>query len=167
MAMVQSERWTGSDRVEAGEARRQGTGSVAPIVAAALTVVLLCAGFVGQRIYLMNLTYRLEAENARVRQLAQENEFWQLQLARARSLDRIEAIARGRLGMVPATRRDVVVIPDIRPGEEVRTASASAPAERRGDAGWLSALVEWANDRWAGRTAEAGTVAVPEEGRGR
>lgn len=143
--------------------RRRGAparAAYARIVAGAVLAVLLCAGFVGQRVYLMNLTYRLEAETARVRQLAQENEYLQLEVARARSLDRIEALARGKLGMVPPTHRDVVLIPD-RPAQPAGGLAAATVAGRqlerdRQEAGWLSSLVSWAHARWPGRAAEAG-----------
>lgn len=123
--------------------------------------VLLCAGFVGQRVYLMNLSYRLEAETARVHRLAQENEFLQLQVARARSLDRIEALARGRLGMVPAGQRDVVLVPPTPAEPTLPSSGTPTVASRRVEThrgGWLSALLEWAHDRWPGRAAEAGSA---------
>lgn len=138
--------------------RVQRAAPVARIAGAALLAIVLCGGFVGQRVYLMNLTYRLEAERARVRQLAQENEYLHLQVARARSLDRIEAIARGRLGMVPADRKDIVVVPERREGVRGGVAVASArQVETEGGRGWLTALLHWANERWPGRAAEAGS----------
>lgn len=135
---------------------------LARVAGAALIAIMLCGGFVGQRVYLMNLTYRLEAEQARVRQLAQENEFLRLQVARARSLDRIEAVARGRLGMVPADRKDVVVVPERR--DPVRGGIAMASTRETGtggERGWLAALLHWANERWPGRAAEAGSPPSP------
>lgn len=136
--------------------RSRPVRSASRIVAMACLIVILCGGFVAQRVYVMNLTYRLEAERARAREVARENEFLQLEVARARSLDRIEAIARGRLGMVPFERRDVVVIPgDGRRIETVVAQQRVEPARRPGD-GWLAAFLEWAEGRWPGRTAEAG-----------
>lgn len=150
----------GRDRTPGVTARR--VTPLARVAGTALIAIVLCSGFVGQRVYLMNLTYRLEAEQARVRQLAQENEFLRLQVARARSLDRIEAVARGRLGMVPADRKDVVVVPVRR--DPVRGGVALASARESGtggERGWLAALLHWANERWPGRAAEAGSPSSP------
>lgn len=145
-----------ADGVPRARREKKGARPTARIAAMACLVVILCAGFVAQRVYVMNLTYLLEAERARAREVARENEFLQLEVARARSLDRIEAIARGRLGMVPFERRDVVVIPgDGRRGETVLAQQQAEPRRRPAD-GWLAAFLEWAEGRWPGRTAEAG-----------
>lgn len=161
MAMASSGGFAVASRTEGRLWKRARPAPFTRIAGAALAAVLLCAGFVGQRVILMNMTYHLEAETARVRQLGQENEFLQLQLARARSLDRIEAIARGRLGMVPAERRDVVVIPEGRPEGSSAVETTAVARRDTSESGWLAALFHWANDRWPGRTAEAGSTERP------
>ena len=139
---------------------------VTGVVSAALVVALLAAGFVGQRVVLMHLTYKLDAERALLRQVAQEHEQLRLQVERARSLDRIEALARGRLGMVSPTHRQMVVIPAPSMSQGTGTLSVAqaeaARAKRDGPGtGWLAALIAWTNERWPGNAAEAEERAEP------
>mgnify|MGYP001406833604 CR=1 FL=1 len=150
------------ESVPLAKARRKAPRSpVLRIGLWALMVALLCLGYVAQRVALMQLTYQLDAETARLRAVAQEHEYLRLQVARARSLDRIEAIARGRLGMQSPGHRDVVVIPSTQTAPTQPAAYSSPSEEVAASEGWLAALMDWASHRWPGNAAEAGRIQLP------
>ena len=88
--------------------------------------------------------------------------FSQLEVARARSLDRIEAIARGRLGHgALRTRGTWWSSPETCGASETVVARQRRPGRRDRRDGWLAAFLEWADGRWPGRTAEAGRTVTP------
>lgn len=159
---VRRESTLAEEPVPPAHARHKTPGSpVLRIGLWALVVALLCLGYVAQRVALMHLTFQLDAETARLRQVAQENDYLRLQVARARSLDRIEAIARGRLGMQSPGQRDVVVIPSMERAPVPAATYTSPSQEALASEGWLAALMEWASHRWQGNAAEAGHMKSP------
>lgn len=117
----------------------------------ALIVLGMALLYVGQKTYIMTLTYRVEAAERRLAEATREQEFLQLQMAAAHSLDRVEQVAIGRLGMVHPTARQFVVVENAGPAAPVAEVQA---AESRG---LISIAVDWVARHWPRLdTAEAG-----------
>src|SRR5690625_4050415 len=76
-------------------------------------LVLVCALlYVGQKTYLMMMSYQLDALDKQIVEAQREQSFLALQIVQADSLDRVEQVATTQLGMVrPASRQFVVMDP--------------------------------------------------------
>jgi cell division protein FtsL len=82
-----------------------------------LVLGLICLGILGyvwQHIQVLRLGYALEELRARRATLLQEQKTLTIELARLTALNRIEAVARDRLGMETARPGQVIVLPEPR-----------------------------------------------------
>src|SRR5690606_10397001 len=79
----------------------------------AFMILLMALVYVGQRTYLMTLSYRAEAVERALADALREREFLQLEIAQAHSLAYVEQVATGRLGMVRPTSLQYVAMNDL------------------------------------------------------
>lgn len=118
----------------------------------AMMVLVLALVYVGQRTYLMTLSYRFDAIERQLSEAMREQRFLELEIARAQSLDRVEQLATAKLGMVrPASRQFVVLEGDqVDPNQPGHN---DAVHER----GFIALAVDWVSRHWPRMdTAEAG-----------
>lgn len=122
------------------------------VVAALLLAMALI--YVGQRTYLMTLTYRVEALDRSVADALREREFLQLKMAQAHSLAHVEQVATGRLGMVRPESMQYVVMEST---AQVADASSTPVEHQGGQRGLIAMAVDWVAQHWPRvETAEAG-----------
>ncbi|MFS8523459.1 MAG: cell division protein FtsL [Limnochordales bacterium] len=127
--------------------------SVSPFVVVPLVGLLLLAagaGFVALRVQVMALGYELADAKQELARVQQEHTRLAVAVAQSRSLERVEQLARTRLGMVEPEPAAVVVVasPD---GWTAPPAGGAAVAA----ASPLAAFGEWLHARISS-TAEAG-----------
>lgn len=123
------------------------------VVVPVVGLLLLCAGmaFVAQRVQVMALNYALIEAKAELAKLQQERTRLEAELARKRSLEHVEYLARTRLGMVDADPTAVVVVAGTGP-----VTAAQGTAEPDGQStSPLAAVGEWLRSRLQ-ETAAAG-----------
>lgn len=130
--------------------------AVSPYVVLPLVgLLLLGAGmaFVAQRVQVMAMGYELVEAKAELARLQQEHTRLAAAVAKSRSLERVEYLARTRLGMVDAEPTAAVVIaaPTPLPAGEVVTEVALSDSPSP-----LAALGDWLHARF-NNTAEAGS----------
>lgn len=152
-ASLQPQVFVGRATVE-GHARKRRLKLSSPLLLGlvACAILSLALVYVGQRTYLMTLSYQLDAVERQLSTAWREHDFLELQIARAHSLGRVEQVATSKLGMVrPASRQFVVLEPNqVDPYRPIH----EAPLQERG----LFALaVDWVSRHWPRMdTAEAG-----------
>ncbi|MCY4437827.1 MAG: hypothetical protein OXE05_10890 [Chloroflexi bacterium] len=101
---------------------------LSPLVAVDMGILVL---FLVGLLYLMptgqvaDAGFRIQALERTIEQVERENQLLRTQIAQASDLRTIESIARGRLGMVPASRVHFVQVPE-RAKELVLTQDAEA-----------------------------------------
>lgn len=118
----------------------------------AFTVLALALVYVGQRTHLMTLSYEFDALDRRLSEVLREQEFLQLQITQAHSLDRVEQLATAKLGMVrPASRQFIALEPDrVDPHPSIFE-------DRSQERGLIATAVDWVSRHWPRMdTAEAG-----------
>jgi len=96
-------------------------GRIAPILAIALLVGIVAVAAlhrVAVRHSIVSLGYRISAEATRRHRLEEEKRRLKLELATLRAPDRIERLARERLGMVPPDPARIVTLDAAAPGGE-------------------------------------------------
>lgn len=133
---------------------RKRRRTVSPYVALpVLGLMLLVAGmaFVAQRVQVMTMSYALIEAKAELTKLQQERTRLEAELAKSRSLERVERLARTRLGMVDPESTAVVVVA----GAEAAAAAAADAGVEDGSSSPLTAIGEWLHSRLRS-TAEAG-----------
>lgn len=133
---------------------------VSPYVALPLVGLLLLAvgmGLVAQRVQVMALNYALLDAKGELAKLQQERTRLEAELARSRSLERVEFLARTRLGMVDPDPAAVVVVAG---SSAVTGAQQSGEAEAE-SASWLTALGHWLRGRWQDTAAAGGRWREP------
>lgn len=121
----------------------------------ALLILGLALVYVGQRTHLMTLTYQSEALGRSITEALREREFLQLQMAQAHSLDRVEQVAIGQLGMVRPEAMQYVVM------DGTNQADVASPGAgesiRQEQRGLIAIAVDWVAQHWPRmETAEAG-----------
>jgi|SRR5690625_3752036 len=122
------------------------------IIAIALVVLACALMYVGQRTHLMTLSYQLDQLQDELKIAQREQAFLQLQIVEARSLERVEQLATGRLGMVRPNAVQYVAFEkehiDAQPaGHDID------PSER----GFIALAVDWVAKHWPRMdSAEAG-----------
>ncbi|HEY8416931.1 MAG TPA: cell division protein FtsL [Limnochordales bacterium] len=118
-----------------------------------LLVLTAGMGFIAQRVQVMKLGFELRQAQQELARVQEEHRRLQVEIVRARSPERVTALARERLQMVEASRPALVVLSPVEGAEAaVAQAPAAAPsslAER------MAAVGDWL---WARLTvaAEAG-----------
>jgi cell division protein FtsL len=123
-----------------------------------LTVGLLCLGFVAvaarvwQEMQVVKLAYQNTALRQELTQLQKEQHELLSRRNALASLDRVDVIARSQLGMLPATREQVIFLPE--PAEPVRNFWEGS----RRFAMWLGS--------WGSRRDPRRAVGVKEDGLG-
>lgn len=118
----------------------------------ALVVLASALIYVGQKTYLMTLSYELDQLQDELKIARREQAFLQLQIVEARSLERVEQIAIGQLGMVrPNAVQYVAFQPE---HSDAPPASLDTdPSER----GLIALAVDWVAKHWPRMdSAEAG-----------
>lgn len=111
-----------------------------PLIAA-LGAFLLAALmlYVGQRSEELSLGYELQAAQRRLAAVQLESGRLELEIARARSLERIEAVARARLGMVRPDSMEFVAIAPAAPASFEPTGASQS---------WLADAADWLGRVW-------------------
>lgn len=127
-----------SETTRHGRKRRRRVDPAVLISAFAVIVLASALIHVGQRAKVAALAYEMHQVTAHLDQLQREQTQLLVNVERARSLDRVEADARLRLGMQqPETERLVVVRPS---QSSTNVAVAQSESERNS---WLAALSGW------------------------
>jgi len=145
-------RSAGVRREAAAPSRRPRT--VNPYVALpviGLVLLLLGMGFVAQRVQVMTLNYALLEAKAELTKLQQERTRLEAELARRQSLERVEYLARTRLGMVDPDPTQVIVVVNSDFGADVPSAAEGEPQSPS----LLAAVSQWIRSLWQ-ETATAG-----------
>lgn len=110
------------------------------IVSVALLFVLLASmAHVAQRARIATLTYDLHVENLRLAEVKRIHNHLLVQVERARSLERIEAEARGRLGMADPSETTWLVMnaPAASPADGDAQAHEDRPGLVAAFSGWF------------------------------
>lgn len=124
VATVESERLLGSAKHPA-KAPKRALDPAIVVSVVALLVLAASMGHVAQRARVATLTYDLHVERLRLAEVKRIHNHLLVEVERARALDRIEAEARGRLGMAKPAQTTWLVL----------DAPASAAAEEIAEAG--------------------------------
>lgn len=151
-ACLQPQAFASLDAAEKRRRRRLKLSGPLLLGMVACTVLALALVYVGQRTHMMTLSYRYDALERRLSQALREQEFLELQMAQAHSLDRVEQVATAKLGMVrPASRQFVVL--DSNQVDTIHPSHGDSIQER----GLLALAVDWVARHWPRMdTAEAG-----------
>ena len=137
---------------------RPAPRSVNPFaVVPVLALLLLGAGmgFIAQRVYVMELGYQLRELNLELARVQDEHRRLQVEIVRAKSPERVEALARARLAMVDPGQAQLVVLSS----DATDTAVAATEPSRSLPemlAAQMTAVGDWLLARFAA-TAEAGS----------
>lgn len=91
--------------------RRQSRAHLAGLCALGLGLFLLGLAHVWLRLQVVHMGYVLSTTSKLQSRLEQENRELKLELATLTSPDRLEAMARKRLGLVPPGKGQVIVLP--------------------------------------------------------
>ena len=95
----------------------RGTGNVRWIVVAAVSVLLLML-YVGGKVQIVRMGYRIEALEKQKQELEQANRSLQIEASSLSAPARIEEIAVKRLGMVRPAKENVVVVKRVEAASE-------------------------------------------------
>lgn len=123
---------------------------VLPLVG--LLVLLAGMAFVAQRVQVMALGYALVEAKQELARVQQEHARLTVEVARSRSLERVEHLARTRLGMVDAEPAAAVIV---KTHDGAALVAAEPPGAIFGASSPLAAFGEWLHARF-NNTAEAG-----------
>lgn len=137
VATIESERLLGPARPPAKAPKRWLDPAILVSVIAVL-VLATSMGHVAQRARIATLTYDLHVERLRLADVQRVHNHLQVEVERARSLQRIEAEARGRLGMVKPAQTTWLVLNDPAPPAVDRN-----EATVEGRAGVAAVLLGW------------------------
>jgi cell division protein FtsL len=91
--------------------RRRGRGHVLVFTFLSLLLVGVALLHVWLRLQVVHMGYVLSTTNKLENQLEQENRELKVELATLTSPDRLEAMARKRLGLVPPEKGQVIILP--------------------------------------------------------
>lgn len=147
-------------RTQPNGATRPGTRyrRVSPIVALPILGLLMLSvgmGLVAQRVQVMTMGYALVEAKQELARAQQEHARLTVEVARSRSLERIETLARSRLGMVDAAPTAAIVMT----AQPDAVVAVSGPDDGRGSqtgkSSPLAAFSDWLHARFA-TVAEAG-----------
>ncbi|OUM94091.1 MAG: hypothetical protein BAA04_13665, partial [Firmicutes bacterium ZCTH02-B6] len=127
------------------------------VVVPVLALLLLGAGmgFLAQRVHVMELGYQLRELNLELARVQDEHRKLQVEVVRARSPERVEALARTRLAMVDPGQPQLVVLA---PGPADAGFTSAEPSRSLPEmlAAGVTAVGDWLLSRFAA-TAEAGS----------
>lgn len=127
------------------------------VVVPLLALLLLGAGmgFIAQRVHVMELGYQLRELNLELARVQDEHRRLQVEIVRARSPERVEALARTRLAMVDPGQPQLVVLSS---GAADAAMAATEPSRSWPEmlTAQVTAVGDWLLARFAA-TAEAGS----------
>jgi cell division protein FtsL len=111
-----------------------------------LAVVMLCMLYVAQRIKIMTLTYEIAETQRLMEDAIREQGFLNVEIARSKSLERIEEVAKNELAMVRPQSRQYLVMDTATVNIDTQVAvNNQAQAEEKGI---LAMAAEWVTSYW-------------------
>lgn len=132
--------------------------TVSPLVALPVVGLLLLSvgmGLVAQRVQVMTMGYALVEAKQELERAKQEHARLTVEVARSRSLERIETLARTRLGMVDAAPTNAIVMAAGLPTAVAGAGPGDGPETPSPKPSPLAAFGEWLHARFA-TVVEAG-----------
>lgn len=124
---------------EQARGRRRRVDPAVLVSALAFIVLVAALGHVAQRAKLATLSYELHLSNARLAELKRVQTHLLVEVEKARSLARVEADARTRLGMIKPESTAWVVLA---PAETKNPVELAGSGDDRGRM-WMSAVSDW------------------------